>query len=55
MGRQKAVTRARREVRRMLKKDMKQSRYQHPDNVTSFGTDRRNRSYWNGPRKQGYQ
>ncbi|PHM37269.1 phoH-like protein [Xenorhabdus mauleonii] len=36
MGRQKAVIKSRREVRRMLKKDMKQSRYRDSDNVTSL-------------------
>ncbi|MDX7998931.1 phosphate starvation-inducible protein PhoH [Xenorhabdus sp. Reich] len=36
MGRQKTVTKSRREVRRMLKQDMRQSRYRHDDNVTSL-------------------
>ncbi|CCW32118.1 phosphate starvation-inducible protein PhoH [Xenorhabdus nematophila] len=36
MGRQKAVTKSRREVRRMLRKDMKQLRYRNNDNVTSL-------------------
>ncbi|MBC8953235.1 phosphate starvation-inducible protein PhoH [Xenorhabdus sp. PB62.4] len=36
MGRQKAVIKSRREVRRMLKKDMRQSRYRNHDNVTSL-------------------
>ncbi|MDX7987354.1 phosphate starvation-inducible protein PhoH [Xenorhabdus sp. 12] len=36
MGRQKAVMKSRREVRRLLKKDVKQSRYRNSDNVTSL-------------------
>ncbi|MGJ0636905.1 phosphate starvation-inducible protein PhoH [Xenorhabdus bovienii] len=36
MGRQKTVIKSRREVRRMLKKDLRQSRYRNDDNVTSL-------------------
>ncbi|WP_446471191.1 phosphate starvation-inducible protein PhoH [Xenorhabdus stockiae] len=36
MSRQKAVMKSRREVRRMLKKDMRQSRYRNDNNVTSL-------------------
>ncbi|AOM39818.1 phosphate starvation-inducible protein PhoH [Xenorhabdus hominickii] len=36
MGRQKAVFKSRREVRRILKKDIHQSRYHNDDNVTSL-------------------
>ncbi len=36
MGRQKTVIKSRREVRRMLKKDLCQSRYRNDDNVTSL-------------------
>ncbi|MBC8945430.1 phosphate starvation-inducible protein PhoH [Xenorhabdus indica] len=36
MSRQKAVMKSRREVRRMLKKDMRQSRYHNDNNVTSL-------------------
>ncbi|MDR0219330.1 MAG: phosphate starvation-inducible protein PhoH [Enterobacteriaceae bacterium] len=36
MSRQKAVMKSRREVRRMLRKDMRQSRYRNDNNVTSL-------------------